>query len=265
MRTQNVSKSTPQSTPERHDTPHEDTASIVHVDAPFGSDPLTTRDGSATLVHPIYDQTYHSHHGAITESKHVFLGHSDLAERLTHGAVHLLEIGVGTGLNLVLSATLAQRQQNALHYVGIEQFPPKDSDLAHLNYDQDEGVDAEFWSACRAHFHARTPRWTLPPTGDHPASTIQCHWGRLEDYAFPHAYFDIVYHDAFSPDVNPECWSQAVLARITDALKPGGVLVTYSVQGKVRRALAACGLIVERLPGPSDGKRQVLRATKPPN
>lgn len=235
----------------------------MHVDAPFGSETLTTRDGSTTLVHPVYAQTYHSHHGALTESNHVFLGHSALAERLSHGPVHLLEIGIGTGLNLALSATLAQRLSGTLHYVGIEQFPPKDSDLDALGYEHYDAVDADIWAACRQHFDARTPAWSLPSHPPAAPSTITCHWGRFEAYPFAPERFDIVYHDAFSPDVNPECWSPAALERITDAMKPGGVLVTYSVQGAVRRALSACGLTVERLPGPKDGKRQVLRAQKP--
>jgi len=46
-----------------------------------------------------------------------------------------------------------------------------------------------------------------------------------------------------------------------NALKRGGILVTYSAKGSVRRALQAVGFRVERLPGPP-GKREMLRATK---
>ena len=45
------------------------------------------------------------------------------------------------------------------------------------------------------------------------------------------------------------------------ALKKGGVLVTYSAKGSVRRAMQTVGFEVERLPGPP-GKREMLRARK---
>jgi len=42
------------------------------------------------------------------------------------------------------------------------------------------------------------------------------------------------------------------------ALKPNGVLVTYSAKGSVRRAMQQVGFKVEKLPGPP-GKREMLR------
>lgn len=239
------------------------TTPSVHIRTPFHSEERKTRDGSSTLFHPMYEQTYHSHHGAITESKHVFLAHSELAQRLSHAPVRLLEIGIGTGLNLALSATLAQRLHGTLHYLGVEQFPPTREALVSLGYDRYDDIDAALWAQCLDHFEQRTPEWPLPPTDSSTASTIACHWGRFENLDLPAEHFDIVYHDAFSPDVNPECWTTEALQKIVDAMASGATLVTYTVQGNVRRALSACGLEVTRLPGPVDGKKQVLRARKP--
>lgn len=75
--------------------------------------------------------------------------------------------------------------------------------------------------------------------------------------------YDAVYHDAFSPAVSPELWSPSFLARLAAALAPGGRLVTFSVAGAVRRALAATGLEVRKVPGPPGGKAEVLVATCP--
>lgn len=230
---------------------------IQSIDAPFESTLIATADGSATLHHPVYDQTYHSHHGAVTESQHVFLAHSHLQERLQAGPVRLLEIGIGTGLNLALSASLALREHATLHYEGIEQFPPDSRALEALNYAQFDVIDAHLWARCLHAFDTRSPRFIL---GSH--GSVVCHWTRFEAVALKPEHFDIVYHDAFSPEVNPELWTEEALAPIIAAMKPGGVLVTYTVQGSVRRRLAALGLHVERLPGPVGGKRQVLRATK---
>ena len=76
--------------------------------------------------------------------------------------------------------------------------------------------------------------------------------------------FDAIYLDPFSPDVDPEAWRPEILSALVATLAPGGALATYSVQGAVRRALAATGLDVAKRPGPPGGKREVLLARKPP-
>lgn len=228
-----------------------------HIQSPFDSELVPTGDGSATLHHPVYDQTYHSHHGALTESKLVFVEHSRLHQRLEEGPVSLLEIGIGTGLNLALSASLALRLGGELHYQGIEQFPPHSDALRALDYARFDEIDTDFWARCVHAFERRTPQLLLGPKG-----SVRCHWARFEDLEFPNEHFDIIYHDAFSPEVNPELWTDDALARIVRSMKRGGVLVTYTVQGEVRRRLQKQGLEIERLPGPIGGKRQVLRASK---
>lgn len=226
--------------------------------ADFESPLIPTADGSATLHHPIYDQTYHSHHGAVTESLHVFVGHSDLAVRLTRGPVRLLEVGIGTGLNLALSASLALRTGGELHYEGIEQQPPGPAAMQALAYDRYDAVDAQIWTTMREAFVARAGGFEIGAKG-----SARLHWALFQTLDLGKERVDIVYHDAFSPEVNPELWADEALGAIIAAMKPGAVLVTYTVQGDVRRRLAAHGLTVERLPGPPGGKRQVLRATKP--
>ena len=76
------------------------------------------------------------------------------------------------------------------------------------------------------------------------------------------ARFDIVYFDAFNPEVQPHLWTPKVFSRFAQALKPGGILVTYCVKGIVKQALREVGFTLKRLPGPP-GKREMLRATKP--
>ena len=69
--------------------------------------------------------------------------------------------------------------------------------------------------------------------------------------------YNLIYFDAFGARVQPELWTETMY----NALKPKGVLVTYSAKGSVRRAMQAVGFKVEKLPGPP-GKREMLRATK---
>ena len=74
---------------------------------------------------------------------------------------------------------------------------------------------------------------------------------------------DIVYFDAFAPEKQPEMWSEELFMRIFKAMSSGGILTTYCAKGEIRRRLQRVGFIIERLPGPPGGKREILRATKP--
>lgn len=80
------------------------------------------------------------------------------------------------------------------------------------------------------------------------------------DWKLPVNY-DIVYFDAFGPDKQPDMWSQQLFSRLYEQLLPGGILVTYSAKGEVRRRLNAAGFITEKLPGPP-GKKEMIRAIK---
>jgi tRNA U34 5-methylaminomethyl-2-thiouridine-forming methyltransferase MnmC len=74
--------------------------------------------------------------------------------------------------------------------------------------------------------------------------------------------FDLIYFDAFAPDVQPELWTEDVFTKLAATLVSGGMLVTYCAKGEVKRCMKKAGLLIERLPGPP-GKREMTRATKP--
>ena len=74
--------------------------------------------------------------------------------------------------------------------------------------------------------------------------------------------YDLVYFDAFAPEKQPEMWSQELFNRLYVLLAKDGILTTYCAKGIVRRMLQTAGFIVERLPGPPGGKREILRACK---
>ena len=73
--------------------------------------------------------------------------------------------------------------------------------------------------------------------------------------------FNLIYFDAFGARVQPELWTVEIFKKMYNALKTGGVLVTYSAKGSVRRAMIEVGFKVEKLKGPP-GKREMLRARK---
>ena len=82
----------------------------------------------------------------------------------------------------------------------------------------------------------------------------------LQDYQ-PQSFFDIIFYDAFDPKAQPELWSEEILTKVAAQTRAGGVLVTYSSKGIVKRALAAAGFVVEKHKGPGK-KWHVLKAIK---
>lgn len=221
-----------------------------------------TADGSKTLFSERYDQTFHSDKGAITESKHVFLEASGVAERLRQKqATTVLEVGFGTGLNFFLTADLALNSKTKLHFASLEQSLLPSSVLKGLNYAQ--AIKKPELIEAYSTFRDGLPKL---PKGNYSFQfeevTLELLLGEASKQMLLENTFDVVYQDAFSPDANAELWSESFFTSLYKALKPSGVLTTYSVKGEVRRRLQALGFEVQKLKGPEGGKREMLKATK---
>lgn len=229
---------------------------------------VATGDGSLTVHSPRFGQGFRSRAGAHAEARHVFVDGSGVGPRLRRGATAaVLEVGLGAGTNLGLTVAAAWSSGATLRYVAIEREP--------LPPDAWRALDLPSWlpGPFASTWLAALEGWTAAPTARFGVAvqTVRVDVVVAEVGAFAAAgglgalgAFDAVYLDPFSPDVDPDAWRPTTLTALAAALAPGGALVTYSVQGAVRRALAATGLVVEKRPGPPGGKREVLRARKPP-
>lgn len=220
--------------------------------------PIVTEDGSHTLYIPEMDEHYHSVHGAVQESTHVFIETGLKAKERSEYKV--LEIGFGTGLNALLTAMEAQLSGAKIYYTTLELYPLSPEITSHLNYPSVIGLNEQ---DSQIYQHILDAEWS---NGE--ADFIQvtsCFYIRklfvdFTKYTFCEKY-NLVYFDAFAPDKQPEMWDSSLFDRISEATETGGILTTYCAKGVVRRALIASGYNVERLPGPP-GKREMLRGTK---
>lgn len=227
------------------------------------TEPQRTGDGSLTLHSEAYGQTFHSLHGAAAEARHVYLEGSGVAAALADGkAVRVLEVGFGTGLNCWLAADAAVRTGAQLELVSLEKSllsadTVRGLEFGHLLHDP---ALLDVWLEFRAGLPDFVPPGALR-VGLAPGVSLQVLVGEARQASLP-GPFDVVWHDAFSPEANPELWDEAFLEQLWECLRPGGVLVTYSVKGTVRRLLAGLGFEVVKLPGPPGGKREMLRAQR---
>ncbi len=222
----------------------------------------TTADGSPTLYVPALNEHYHSHHGAAQESRHVFI-EAGLRPLLAAGLgqpgrspLHLLEIGLGTGLNALLSLEAAATTSAALTYDGYETVPLPAEAVAAL---APQWAHSSALNQAFAQLHAAP--WN-EPLALAPGFSLTKRLAEVQKAELPASHYDLVYFDAFAPEKQPELWTEGVFAQLYAAAAPGAVLVSYCAQGQFRRNLRAAGWLTEKLPGPP-GKREMTRARKP--
>lgn len=217
---------------------------------------LETDDGSLTVRHEVLGELYHSDRGAVGEAEHVYIG-AGLEWALARGVlkeISVFEVGFGTGLNSWLTY-LRAGDRSVVNYHAIELYPIDLSDVTKLNYTSDLRFGELHHLPWDGRAHGVSEYFLLTK---YRADLL------FFDFVPLTGCFDVVYFDAFSPDVQPELWAEEVMAKMYAILKPGGVLVTYSSKGSVKRALRAVGFEVMRSPG-ALGKRHMVRAVKPLN
>lgn len=214
---------------------------------------IVTGDGSTTIQLEDWNEQYHSKHGAIQEAYHVFIKNG--LDELNLTSISILEMGFGTGLNALITFDEARKRNLSVDYCGFEAFPVSQKELQQLNYVSELGDDGLQEIFKNIHEVAWDKPSTITPFFS--LTKRQCDFLELKGDAL----FNMIYFDAFGPRVQPELWSTVLFEKVFRALKPNGILVTYSAKGSVRRNLQEVGFSIERLPGPP-GKREMLRATK---
>ena len=216
---------------------------------------ITTEDGSTTIHLPGWNEQYHSKHGAIQEAYHVFIemGFFYFLKNNQPKTLNILEIGFGTGLNAFITLIEAEKTTTEINYTGVEAYPITEDEIRKMNYTHELKVSEEIFEKLHSCY------WETPSeiTKDFTLLKHKKFFSEIEDKEA----FHLIYFDAFGARVQPELWTEEIFQKMFNALKTGGVLVTYSAKGSVRRAMQAVGFSVERLPGPP-GKREMLRGTK---
>ncbi|MFT4761764.1 MAG: tRNA U34 5-methylaminomethyl-2-thiouridine-forming methyltransferase MnmC [Paraglaciecola sp.] len=216
---------------------------------------IETTDGSHSLFSEKFGITYHSKHGAVQESQHIFIEAGLHQKAADSKELSVLEIGFGSGLNVFMTYLEAKNTGLTINIETYEIYPISNEQAEVLNYPQ--VLNAKNEAAIFKKIHT-------------------CEWGKSIEIANFFTFqkhqkdfleieeagkFDVIYFDAFAPDAQPELWDANLLKKMYDSLKTGGVMTTYCAKGIVKRTLKSVGFETESIPGPP-GKREMTRAWK---
>ena len=212
---------------------------------------VITNDGSHSIFNDKINECYHSKHGAIVEAEHVFIRNG--FSRSIKKDLSILEIGMGTGLNTLLTKQKANIKKVNVSYHAIELYPIKKNVFSKLNFTDLIGMHQQ--ELLDIH---------ICDWGKH--NIIDEYFNLRKDCINAESFttdtkFDIIYFDAFSPEKQPELWSEQIFRKMFDFLKADGFLVTYCAKGIVKRTMKKVGFDIEVLDGPP-GKRQMTKANK---
>ncbi|MFN4235343.1 MAG: tRNA (5-methylaminomethyl-2-thiouridine)(34)-methyltransferase MnmD [Bacteroidia bacterium] len=210
---------------------------------------LKTADGSVTLYVKEIDETYHSRHGALQESMHVFIenGLRAVLKENSEKSISVLEIGFGTGLNALLTLEEVKNYPHVkFTFHSIEAYPIDITLVNELNFSSNK-EDLMLLHKCEWNKEVQVKD-----------NFILCkHHTKLEDF-LSEKKFDLIYYDAFGPRAQAEMWEKDILIKTASFLRKNGMLVTYCAKGEVKRIFKNAGFVVETLKGPP-GKREMIR------
>lgn len=230
-----------------------------------------TDDGSTTIYSSRFSQPYHNRGGAVAESRYVFFESTELTNYLSADKnLHILEIGFGTGLNLVLLLDYLHQTQSSstILFRSVEAYPLStekaqkldfNNELEYLNY---RGLLHNIFSDLKPGWNSfdLTTRVRLQLfAGTFKDMNIE----NTSEIPPANAKIDFVFHDPFSPDQNPEGWSPGLFKKIADSCSTSAVLSTYSAATSARASMAVSGWYVARASG-ALGKREMTIASMNP-
>ena len=217
---------------------------------------ITTGDGSPSLYISELNETYHSKHGAVTESDYVYIkrGLAHWLDQNNQKKLKVFEMGMGTGLNVYLSYVFSINHKISCEYFSIEKYPLSLKEIRSLNM--------KVSLPAREHHHFFDQLHQLE--WNQMLSQSDFSFTKIEEDFLSMASvqsFDVLFYDAFGYHAQSEMWQEKALQKCYDLLNPGGVWVSYCAKGAVRRSLEKIGFVIERLEGPP-GKREMLRVVK---
>lgn len=237
-----------------------------------------TGDGSDTLFSTEFNQPYHNRAGAVEESRYVFFESTGLDQQLKTGSnMTVLEIGFGTGLNLILLLDYLKKAHilAAVTFYSVEAFPITPEIASNIRFGND--LDhLDYSSILKTIFSDLNKGWNRFEITNQV--TLNLFMGGFSEMEFDESSEELnatfrekilsqpisyVMHDPFSPESNPDGWTPELFSKIADASAADAMLSTYSAASSARAAMAVAGWKIARAPGALRKREMTVASLNP--
>jgi len=211
---------------------------------------VKTEDGSLTLFSEEFKEPYHSiTAGAITESVKKFIEPTQLKLKAKEGKVNLLDSCFGLGYNTLTAVreTLKENSRVQIEVIGFEKdLKAIEKSLKILPKELKEYsfILKELLKNKHCHRDFLTLNFVSPKI----KIKVFVGEGRevlREISPYYRKFADAIFHDPFSPKVNPELWTYEFFLLLKKTIKEDGILATYSSSTPIRKALYLAGFGVK--------------------
>lgn len=237
-----------------------------------------TGDGSDTLFSAEFNQPYHNRAGAVEESRYIFFESTGLDRELeAESNLNILEIGFGTGLNLILLLDYLQKANNSakVNFFSVEAFPISPEIASTIRF-ENELDDLDYNSILNTIFSDLKSGWNSFEISNRV--TLHLFLGEFREMKFEASSekstaasgenvlflpINFVMHDPFSPESNPAGWTPKLFSKIAKASASDAMLSTYSAASLGRAAMASAGWKVARAPGALRKREMTVASLNP--
>ncbi len=206
-----------------------------------------TEDGSYTLHSTFFSENCHSTAGAVAETQYNYVeGCEVLHFLLKHRAVHIFEVGFGTGIGLetTLVALKSKLEQNdKVLFTSCE----LDKELTHYSLEalKEKGtLETYHWDEELQVYQGRAGIVEINIIVGDIRKRISL-WSSSKYYQ----KIDCLYQDAFSPKKSPSLWTYEWFLELGKHSHSHTVMGTYSSTKSVWKAMVRAGWIVKMVPG----------------
>jgi len=226
-----------------------------------------TKDGSSSLYSHRFNQHYHNPNGAVSESRHVFFDVPGTRKALEKGeSVKIFEIGFGTGLNLLLLLEYIIKGEEkkaikpSVFYTSVEAYPIKPEIVRKLDFGENEYLSQSKPLLTQLFENLEPGLNTLKASDSVDVLLFQGLFDEFTEQKPTISPVDFIFHDAFSPTVNPDLWTPEVFLFLKKISHEQTILTTYCASSGARAAMAVAGWKIARARG-ALGKREMTIAS----
>ena len=201
--------------------------------------PCITNDGSLSLNNSYYGESFHSSLGAKKEALEKFIIPAEVNRFIVKKKLRVLDLCLGLGYN---SACLLERILKTpvnIEWWGIE------IDKRPLSTALSSPLFKKNWDPLILEILESI---NISGEWESHGSKGKVLWGdarRMIPLIPKPCNFDLIFHDAFSPNKCPQLWSEEFLLSLSKTLAPNGRVITYSSSAAIRGSLKRAGLIIK--------------------